>query len=333
MRALHSDYSIASDPVEDLISGFRFQEEGRMEAAKARLLLVEGGYDFCRIKANTSSATVLACDCSVAYRQLRYHSLWAVHAVAVSMRYDEIMHPDRLSGNGSIPYTDLMHSSYIDVGEILPYSDVDVRGNLARLAFELESLATAYQEMSDAQGSPDFVLIDGSLYTNRENLKAARPEYPETKKAAAAIKRVMSMGKAIGQVEDSHATDVSIGLGLGCTNMQLFELALQPGEYVVDKRDGICICHIKLPEKPLTYLPNPKGRPLTVRWEFNFEPFDCDLGALVGMWLQEDDVLHPQLYPIRLADHLSRRIRTGGILDELVARHGFERKHRDMREG
>jgi hypothetical protein len=333
MKRLESDREFSLEGVDTLLAGFSCSERDALEPKVLRDKLLDGGYSFRRLKPKASNASILTADCSIAVRETRYHALWAAHAVAVSAVCDGGSHWDAIIGNGTIPYRDLKYSSYVGLGEFIPYCDVDVRGNGARVRFEFESLRKAFDEALRESGKPDLILIDGSIHTNDANLDEGAADYEENAGARKAFDGVMGLGKVVGMVEDSHSTDISRRLGCDFTNMLLFDVALEEGEYVVETQDSANICHIKLPGKSLPYLPQGISRPLTVRWEFGYGGFEADLDLLAGIWLLEDDILHPQLYPIRMADHLSRRIKAAGILDEVVGARRLEPKFRELREG
>ena len=314
------------------MDGFVFRERESAEASELREKLSAAGFKFNSLNPKPRKSRFLAADSSFAVKELRYHALWAAHAAALHALYDGSMHHDALVGHGALPYTGLLYSSYVVAGEFIPYSDLDVRGNSIRVEFEFDSLMKALGELDSEGLKPDFILVDGSLYTNLRNLEGRESVYEEHARASASFRRVLASGRVVGMVEDSHATDLSRELGFNFTNMLLFDLSLKPGEYVVDLRDGISICYVKLPPKRLPYLAAGESRPLTVRWEFNYPGFEGDLDLLAGVWLREDDLLHPQLYPVRIADYLTRGIRVSGLLDRVAAERNLELRHRELRE-
>jgi len=332
MKPLETDYAVGWEGVEGLIEGFKVKRRDDVDGGRIRDSLRDAGYGFKTVIPNPKPARFLAADCSISFRETRYNAIWAAHAVAVYACFDAKEHRDIVVGNGFTRYTDLRYSSYVKAGEILPYSDADVRGNLARMAFEFSSLGKAYEELGDAS-KPDYILVDGSIYTNKRNLEDHKTEHPEGKEAHEAFEKALSLGKTIGLVEDSHATDLSRELGYGFTNLLLFDAALGDGEYVVDKRDGVNVCYLKLPPKPLPFFPSGMSQPLTVRWEFPWEGFDKALDALAGIWMEEDDIHHPQLYPVRIADHLTRRVKTSGILEGIANANRLLPRYRDLRNG
>ena len=278
-------------------------------------------------------AGFLSGDSSSAVRELRYHALWGVHSACVYAVYDGVEHEDVLVGHGKVRYRDMLYSSELKVGSIVPYSEVDLRANSIRVLREVSHMLRCLEELSSEGRRVDYVLLDGSMQTNLRNLAGKGGGFKEDSEALAALRKLMSHGNLVGLVEDSHATDLSRELGFDYTNMLLFEVALSPGEYVTDERDGVFICYIKLPSKAVDYLPSRTASPLTVRWEFNKKDFRDDLNLLSGIWLSEDDLLHPQLYPIRVTDYLTRKLKVGGILDSFAQEKGLDLKYRDMREG
>jgi hypothetical protein len=333
MKSLGGDFASGSDFVDSIIRGFTFRKRQSLKADDLRRALAGAGCKVKRLAPSPRKARFLAADCAIAFKELRYHALWAAHAVAVSALYDGKRHRDMVVGNGTLPYDSLLHSGYVGVGEFVPYSDIDVRGNCARVDFEFGSLLRARDELCSEGIVPDYTLVDGSLYTNLSNLKAKDGDFPEAKRAGVSFRGALSSGKVVGMVEDSHATDLARELGFDFTNMLLFDVALDAGEYVVDLREGISICYLKLPPKAMPHLPSGRSPPLTVRWEFNWDDFEDSLNLLAGIWLEEDDVLHPQIYPLRIADYLTRTVKVGGILDEIVAGNNMELKYRELREG
>lgn len=333
MEHLESDFSIRSDEAEELALGFKCRGSDALRHDDVRDRLASGGYKPRMLAPETSSVCFLAGDCSSAVRELRYNALWAAHAVAVYAIFDGGEHRDMLAGYGSIPYGSLRYSNYAGLGEIVPYGDVEARSGAARACFEYESMVKAYRELESEGLKPDIMLFDGSLYTSRRSLESAGDQNKEAALAAKALTEAAGLGRAVGMVEDSHATDMAHELGYDFTDLLLIDVALKPGEYVADVREGVSICYLKLPGKPLPHLPSGISHPLTVRWEFGYAGYVKDLNLLAGIWLREDDILHPQLYPLRIADHLTRRVRARGILDEVESRLLLERKYRELREG
>jgi hypothetical protein len=332
MRPLETDLFLGGESAEAAIDAFRCEGAQGITPEGARGALEAAGLRPKPLSPSPREASFLAADCSSAAKETRYNALWGAHAAAVYGVWDGVGHGDMVVGNGSIPYRQLSYSSRVELGELVPYSDVDVRSGAARAAVEFSMMLSASAELADAGQAPDFFLVDGSLRTNRDSL-ADDAGYPELSRAREAFEGVLALGKVVGMVEDSHATDISRSLGMGFTNMLLMELALRPGEYVAQEAGGIAVCHVKLPGKPLPYLPSGNSGPLTARWEFGHAGYEDDIALLAGIWLSEDDLLHPQLYPVRMADHLTRRVRVGGLLDEAASRLGLLKRHREMREG
>ncbi len=333
MRPLDPDFKADYNLLQSRIQSLNLEEREKIDPQGLRDKLTSSGFKFGSINPSARESTYLTVDCSVASRELRYHALWAVHAAAVYARYDGGDHVDPLAGRGTLPYTDLLYSTYMDVGRFIPYSDLDSRRNSMRVAFEFDSLMKAYGELAADGVEPDYLLVDGSLYTNLQNLGNKKGSYAEHADASSAFNRVLDTGKAVGLVEDSHATDLSRDLGYNFTNMLLFDIALKPGEYVSDVRDNISICYVKLPSKKLPSNPSGISMPLTVRWEFTGGGWEKDIDCIAGAWLSEFELIHPQLYPVRMADHLTRRVSVGGVLDRIVSDRGLELRYRELREG
>lgn len=307
------------------------EREFDREAQRKRL--EDEGYGIEKLSPHVDSMEVslLTTDASIAKKELRFHCLWALHAVALNAVFDCKQHHDVLVGQEKVPYRDLKYDSIIEVGEYKPYMDMDHRSDSLRVQHELGFLMESMKSLNKI----DYLLVDGSLYTTGFNLKSRlNSGYPEHKKAVEAYKQLLESGKAVGLVEDSHSIDVSSKLGLNMTNLLFFDLVLDPLEYVVDsKSDGINACYVKLPSKQVPYLPSKSSTPFTVRWEFTQKNYVKYLEKLAGMWTLETDLVHSQLYPVRVADYLTRKIKVGGILDNLVKEHNLELKHREQREG
>jgi hypothetical protein len=180
----------------------------------------------------------------------------------------------------------------------------------------------------------DYVLVDGSLQTTVRRLKdeVKMSKFPEHAKALNLHNELLAAGKVVGLVEDSHSCDLSKAVGLDVTNAALMDVILSDNEYVVFKKDGINVCHLKLPSKPLNYTHERRSSPIVVRWEFSYDDFEGDLRNLAALWLREDDIFHTQIYPMRVTDYLTRRLKVGGMLDSLIAESGLEPLYRDMRE-
>ncbi len=331
MKPLNSDTWPEEKNLDEQVRQLTLVRHDPEDKLKMRDMLRGVGYSFKRLDPHASPMTLLAADCALAARQLKYHALWATHAVSVHAAFDGACHPDNIIGHSSIPYKNLMYSNAVGIGEIVPYQDVEARAGYARICEESKIFLQSLGRLGEMGFHVDCLLVDGSLHTNLETLKAAKGKNPEADAAFQAFEEVMGFRRVVGLVEDSHATNVASALGFDYTDMLLFDTALEPYEYVSSSAGGISVCHVKLPGKPLPHQSNAESEPLTVRWEFNYPGFEDDLGCLAGMWLMEDDILHPQVYPVRIADHLTRRIKVGGILEKAVLEHGLAPKHRDLR--
>lgn len=270
------------------------------------------------------SLSLLAVDSSLVKKELMFHVFWGINTIALKATFDGKNHDDPLA-NGKIRYSDLMYELDLDLGELIPYSDVDKRLDSIRILKECKFLLAFNNEI-------DYLLFDGSLYTTLQSLRK-KTGYEKYNSALQVHEELLKTGKVIGMVEDSHSTDIAGKLGLNGTNTALFEIILEENEYIISEQEGIHVCYIKLPVKNLNYTLSKKSKPLTVRWEFSHPEFLQDLKKLVGIWYLEDDLLHPQIYPLRLADYLTRRIKIGGILDELIRKNDLAPRYREMREG
>ncbi len=275
----------------------------------------------------------LSVDSSTVKKELRYCAIFGIHCIALYARFDGNLHKDPLLGGDEIIYGNMMYESFIDIESIKPYRKIEPRSNLMRISAEYNSVVNSYKNLKSGGVNPDRILIDGSLYTTLNSLKGVYAEkYPEYNSALEANEKLLKTGKVIAMVEDSHSTDIARKLNLNMTNLMLFEITLEPNEYVVEAKDGIYICYVKFPVKKLSYLPSRRSNPIVVRWEFSYPDFEDDLKNLIAVWCMENDLLHPQLYPLRLADHLTRRIKIGGILEQFISDKGLDLQYRDMRE-
>ncbi len=270
---------------------------------------------------------ILTTDASIIKRELRFHALWASHVVLVYAICDGKQYPDAMIGEEKIPYKKLLYETDIDLGGLIPYSDIEERVNSIRMSKESDILLKNYK----LHDKLDHIILDGSLYTNLKNLEG-KSGYPENKEASTLFKRLLE-DRVVGMVEDSHATDMSRSLDYNITNMMLADIALNPLEYIVDVRNGINICYIKLPKKKMKSMLDGSTESMTVRWEFNYESFHDDIETLSGIWMMEEDLLHPQLYPTRISDYLTRRLKVSGIIDEIISKKGLKLRYRNLREG
>jgi hypothetical protein len=333
MKILESDHFFGNEFIDSVVRDFICNRPDSVDLDKLRRDLISKGFEFRKISPNPVPTRFLGGDCAIACKELRYHAIWAAHSVAISANFDGKDYRDVIAGHGTIPYSNLLSSSYFGLGEFIPYNDIDHRFDSTRIAFEFKSLVRAWEELSLEYVKPDLTLIDGSISTTFDHLKCRDRGYPETKEASEAMTKLLGIGNIVGMVEDSHSTDISRELGYNFTNMALFDMALDESEYVVVENDGIWVCYVKLPSKPMPFLHEGWSSPFTVRWEFNFKGFQESLNNLSGIWLREDDILHPQLYPLRMADHLTRKVKVGGILGQVVTSNKLALKFRDLREG
>ncbi|MFH1126277.1 MAG: hypothetical protein V1703_04060 [Candidatus Altiarchaeota archaeon] len=271
----------------------------------------------------------LGSDSSIAAKNVRYNALWGMHAVLLYGLFNGLENKDQLVGHGSVNYSSLMYDSHVDLGSFNPYWMIEHQMNCIRIEREYSSIVDGRQSLVDSGFRVDFPLVDGSLKTNSDNL-SMRASLPAAEAALKAQERLLGLGRVVSMVEDSHASDISRRFGLNMSNLMFFNLVLRDGEYVVEE-GRFNVCYLKLPGKRLDYLDG-LSMPLTVRWEFSYPGFHDDLSLLASMWLKEDDVLHPQLYPLRIADYLTRRVNTAGVIDEIVGELKPELEFRDLRE-
>lgn len=276
----------------------------------------------------------ISVDSSTVQKELRHCVLWGIHCVVLYARFDGNFHKDPMLGGDGILYRNLMYDSSINIENIKPYRGTESRSNSMRISTEYNSVLDSYKNLKSNGLDPDYILIDGSFYTTLKSLKrlASVEKYSEHNSALEASEKLLNPGKIVAMVEDSHSTDIARRLNLNMTNLMLFEIALEPNEYVVETKDGVNICYVKLPAKKLNYLPSRRSSPIVVRWEFTYPDFEDDLSNLIALWCMEDDLLHPQLYPLRIADYLTRRIKVAGILDQIIKDNGLDLRYRYMRE-
>jgi hypothetical protein len=336
MEKLTPDFRFETSALEDKLRKIASElSERDFDREVFREKLSSAGYEVRRLAPKSPSRlSFLSVDSSTVKKELRYHALWGIHTVAVYSEFDGRRHPDPLA-QGDVGYMSLMYDSYMDVGAFWPYRQVDSRADSQRVAEEYSAILKSLSGLSSAGKKPDLLLIDGSLQTTARKLRSesARSKFKEHHRALELQKRLLSSGKVVGMVEDSHSTDVSRKLGLEATNIAVLWLLLGDNEYVSYQKDDIFVCHLKLPQKRLSYTHSRLGDPLVVRWEFSYEDFESDLAHLAAVWMREDDIWHPQIYPIRVADYLTRKVKIGGVLDSLIEAAALEPKYREMREG
>lgn len=268
-------------------------------------------------------------DSSITAQNLRYHALWSMHCVSLYGLFDGKDNEDPLVGHGFINYSNLMYDSSIDLGSFNPYWMIEQQMNYIRIAKEYSTLFGGYEKLVESGVEVDFALVDGSLKTNSENL-SVKTSLNTVDKALDAQEKLLGLKRVVSMAEDSHSSDISRKFGLNMSNLMLFNIVLDEGEYVVDA-GKFNVCYIKLPGKKLAYLGG-KSTPTTVRWEFSYPGFEDDLSLIASIWLREIDLLHPQVYPLRIADYLTRRVKTAGLLSEVAREINSDLEFREMRE-
>ncbi|MDD5111774.1 MAG: hypothetical protein PHG85_04470 [Candidatus Altiarchaeota archaeon] len=275
------------------------------------------------------SISLLAADSSTASHNLRYSALWSIHCVCLYALFNGHGNEDPLVGHGAIPYGSVLYDSSADVGSFDPYWMLEQQMGCIRIAREYNDLAENAGRLAREGVPVDIALVDGSLSTNSENI-SFKPDLKASRSAIAAEERLLSLGRVVSMAEDSHASDIARRMGLNMSNLMLFHLVLDANEYVVE-RGRFNVCYVKLPGKKVRYLGD-VCPPVTTRWEFSYPGFERDLSALAGIWMAEDDIIHPQVYPLRIADYLTRRLKAGGIIDKVVREMQPDLAFREMRE-
>ena len=333
MEKLTADFRFDSAPIEEKLKKIAGDLKKKdFDADAFRKKVVSAGFAVRKLSpVLRKKSTFLAVDSSIVKKSLRQHAIWASHCVVLYSEFDGRGHQDPLA-QGMVPYGNLMYDSYLDLGAFSPYRHIESRANSLRVANEYSSLILSYKRagLSDV----DYFLVDGSLQTTVRRLKdeVKMSKFPEHAKALNLHNELLALGKVIGLVEDSHSCDLSKKVGLDVTNATLMDIILSENEYVAFKKDGINVCHLKLPVKALNYTHERRSSPMVVRWEFSYDDYEADLGNLAALWLQEDDIFHTQIYPMRVTDYLTRRLKVGGMLDSLIEESGLEPLYRDMRE-
>jgi len=329
LEPLTPDFRFDAELLENRINSLRREfDEMEFDRDLFRDKLVEKGFEIRKLALikPPDSVELLAVDSSIVKAELRFFALWALHCVVLRACFDGRKHRDSLVG-GEIWYRNLMYNSFIDAGQIKPYRLVEEKTNNIRILKEYESIRGTFRELRSGGCDVDYLLVDGSLYTNHGKLSRYGGG-----KAPEEYRELIGEGRVVGMAEDSHAGDLADKVGLDCTNLMLLDLILDEKEYVVHEREDINICYLKLPSKKLSYTLEEKSPSLTVRWEFPYREFREDLGTLAYMWSQEDDLLHPQVYPIRVADYLTRRVKMQGLLERLIEENNLMLRYRDLRE-
>jgi len=329
LEPLTPDFRFDARLLENRINSIRREfDDLEFDGSLFRDRLVEEGFEVRKLDLVKPSHSVelLSVDSSIVKAELRFFALWALHCVVLRSCFDGSKHGDPLVG-GQIWYRNLMYNSFIDAGQIKPYRIVEEKANNIRILKEYKSLRETFLGLRSEGCEVDYLLVDGSLYTNQAKLSRYGGE-----KALSVYRELLGEGRVVGMSEDSHAGDLADKVGLDCTNLMLLDLILDEREYVVHKREDINICYLKLPSKNLSYTLEEKSPNLTVRWEFPYNEFREDLGTLAYIWSMEGDLLHPQVYPIRVADYLTRRVKMQGLLERLIEENNLGLRYRDLRE-
>jgi len=330
MRKLDVQFQPSFDEIRDRISDLVSRLEVRDFDRELWRRKVMQDYAIRRVNILAPGKTGFICaDSSFNLQNIRYHALWSIHCISIYGLFNGMNNEDQLVGYGSVPYAGLLYDSSVDVGIFNPYRLIDQQVNYLRIAREYASIVRNYAVVRDSGLQVDVALVDGSLSTNLEHL-SLKADFSSRQAALDAQEQLLGLPKVVSMAEDSHASDVAHRMGLEMSNLMLFNLVLEEGEYVVDA-GRFNVCYLKLPGKNLAYLGG-RSSPVTVRWEFSYPRFEEDLDAMASIWLQEDDLLHSQLYPLRIADYLTRKIKTSGLLDEAISDVRPELEFRSLRE-
>jgi len=323
MKELTPDFEFNADILEDRFLKLKESIHIDVDCAKLRDA-VSAQFTIKKLspRAREGESRILSVDSSIVCKEMKFAALWAIHAVSLFAIFDNSMHEDPLVGGKEIHYRNLQYNSTLDLGKFENHDGIEENSNAIRVTYEYKSLLDSFKEMNS---SADYLLLDGSIHTVLKRIK-------DSETLMGLLNELKGSGKLVGMVEDSASVGIARALGTKLTDIALFDLVLGENEFVVQEQDGVNICYVKLPSKALSYVPSGKSSPLTVKWEFPYPEFVPDLENLVAIWSMEDDLLHPQLYPLRIADYLTRRVKVGGILDGFIKENGLEPRHRDMRE-
>ncbi len=336
MEKLGPEFRFEVRVLEDKLSGIADElRVGEFDRELFRDRFISEGFEVKELRAKIRKGiSFLSVDSSMVKKELRHYALWCSHSVVLYSKFEGGKHPDPLA-HGSIWYCDLMYDSYPDLGVFTPYREIENRANSIRVFNECSSLLYSLEGLKPDSLDVDCLLVDGSLQTTLKRLRGEVrfSRFREHENALRLQGELLGAGRVVGMVEDSHSVDMSRRMGLEVTNVVFLGLILEENEYVTEKKDGVNVCYIKLPSKTLNYTLSRRGDPLVVRWEFSYDDFEDDLNRLAALWLLEDDIYHPQIYPLRITDYLTRRLKIGGILDNLIAENELDPQHREMREG
>lgn len=319
MKPIGGHVKLDQERLQERVSRLTLEGEESLTRKQVRRLLSEKGLKIKKVRPeNPGLTSFTACDASILKREYRYNAVWAAHTVTVRAAYDGKDHPDNLAGRKTIRYRDIKYESRVDLDVFQPYASLDERLDSIRENLESKSLI-------QNKGEGDVVLFDGSLAACLEKTRA-RKGHAEHETALKNLEKLAGQ-KLVSMVEDTHTSTISRMLGFNTTDLLLFQIALEPGEYV-SMKDVLTVCYIKLPGKKTEYTEQTDA--LTVKWEFTDKAIDL-MPKLAWIWLEEDDLIHPQLYPLRIADYLTRKIKVSGIIEEVAARKNLQPKNRELR--
>ncbi len=336
MKPVGPDFSVSPTLWAQAASSIagQLQEQVDVDREGLRHRLIERGYAIqsLDIPGHPKVTRVLAVDSSLAVKRYRFQTLWGVHGVAGYAVFDGKDHEDRLVGGEPIPYDDVRADSRVALGILHDAWDLSAQTGTLRTAEECRLIVEGLSALESEGRAVDAVLFDGSIATTLRSLAEDSQQGEAAARARRDLDAVLADKAVVGMVEDSHATDVSSSLGLSMSNLMLAELALSPLEYFSVMTRGVQVYYGKLPEKKVPFSPSGVSRPVTIRWEIAGAGDAAWLSRLAGMWAAERDLVHSQLYPVRLTDYLTRRIDVGAIVDEVAAGCDLEPSFRDSRE-
>ncbi|MFH1721846.1 MAG: hypothetical protein ABH950_04485 [Candidatus Altiarchaeota archaeon] len=335
MKPLRSDFQLPSgffpEELNRLINTIKTDEE--FDSLKLRERFLEKGHEIRRLPSpKTRESSFLAVDSSSSVKAYRYQTLWGLNVIGLYASHDGRLHHDPLIGQKGILYGGLQVDSGFKLGVFQSAWNLDLQISAIRCHEELKFMRKCIEDMSTTGIKPDFLLVDGSLQTIFRYLNSEGGDSKTALETQTILNELLSERKIIGLVEDSHATDISTCFNPKMTNLGLSNLILEPNEYFIVQVGDVFVCYLKLPSKRVDFLPDRKSPPITVRWEFGYPEFVSDLANLVGIWLGESDIVHSQIYPIRVADYLTRKINVGGLLEDIGVKCDFEPSFRDSRQ-
>src|SRR3989338_5087758 len=198
MRQLGLDFEFDSKAIEEKINALSGNFKPlNFERDVLREKLIDSGHRISNLgtASDIEQKSILSVDSSFIEKELQFHCLWALHAVVLYSKFDRLYHKDPIVGHGNVIYKDLMYDSVVDVGNILPYDQVETRGSFIRMAKEYEFLIKNYALLKEKDIDTDYLLIDGSIYTNISHIKKDMHEFQEYDSALEAHEKIIKTNK------------------------------------------------------------------------------------------------------------------------------------------